>query len=179
MAQKTKYGDSMKNQPGELTSTRVRGLAWVCDIVSSSSFLNNDENVNEFEKYIERFYYLTFLITEAAGATMYKWTGDGFLAWFDCELDRDVGKTASKIYEAAWHLSLLNNVTQFGIENKKKVLIRHGVTYEKDGLHIYIKQPNGNESSDYIGRDVVLAFRIAGIPVDFPSIITTAELIRK
>lgn len=169
----------MNESPGLLTSQRNRGLVWVCDIQNSTMYLNSDEKVDLFEEFIKRFYYLTCQITNAAGATHYKWTGDGFMAWFECELDRNVKKLAETIFEAAWQLSFLNNVTQFGIDFKNHVRIRHGVTYEKDGLHIIIKNPDGNETSDYIGRDVVLAFRVSSISVDFPSIITTSEIKNK
>lgn len=169
----------MAKIPGVLTSKRVRGLVWVCDIQDSTAYLNSDEKVDPFEQYIERFYYLTCQIADAAGAVMYKWTGDGFIAWFDCELDRHLDSIAATVLEAAWQLSFLNNVTQFGIEFKKRVKIRHGITYEKDGLKIDITNNDGTVTSDYIGRDVVLAFRIAGIAADFPSIISTNEVVER
>jgi class 3 adenylate cyclase len=164
---------------GKLTSERVRGLVWVCDIQDSTKYLNNDEKVDLFEDYIARFYYISSQIANAANATMYKWTGDGFIAWFDCDLDRNAGKLAASLCEAAWQLSFLNNVTQLGLSFKSPIKLRNGITYEKDGLHIMIENPVGEQTSDYVGRDVVLAFRISGISVDFPSIITTWEIVNR
>lgn len=111
------------------------------------------------------------------GGKFIKWTGDGFLAWFDVDLDRNKKKIANKVYKAAWHLTFLNNVTQLGVNPNDKFGIRHGVTFEKDGLLFKIHEKNGNQSLDLIGRAIVLAFRLSGIEAQFPCIVTEKEII--
>ena len=95
-------------------------------------------------------------MVEAAGGEFIKWTGDGFLAWFDVPLHRDLKKIASTVFEAAFHLTLFVNITQLGVASVKKFKLRHGVAYEKDALVTTIKSEDGATLTDLIGRDVVL-----------------------
>lgn len=154
---------------------RSKGIIWVCDLASSSSYLNNDDSVDQIEEFIPRLYYISKLIVESFGGVYLKWTGDGFLAFFEIELDRHKDVIANKVFEAVWHLTVLSNLTQLGIKSKKKFKIRHGVTYEKDALLMTISE-NGQTTMDIIGRVVVLAFRLSGIQCESPSIATVREL---
>lgn len=156
---------------------RAKGIVWVCDLAKSSSYLNSNELVDSIEEYIPRLYFVSKLIVESYGGQFLKWTGDGFLAFFEISLDRHKISIANKVYEAIWHLTFLSNITQLGLNPEKKFKIRHGVTYEKDALLMKIKDESNRESIDIIGRAVVLAFRLSGVESYFPSIVTTSELI--
>ncbi|WP_445457338.1 hypothetical protein [Flavobacterium sp. HNIBRBA15423] len=156
---------------------RKKGIVWVCDVIKSSKYLNSEESVDDIEEYLPRLYWTANNLVNSFGGKFIKWTGDGFLAWFDVDLDRNKKKIANKVYKAAWHLTFLNNVTQLGLNPKDKFGIRHGVTFEKDGLLFKIHEENGNQSLDLIGRSVVLAFRLSGIEAKFPSIVTEKEII--
>jgi len=116
------------------------------------------------------------MVVESAGGRFIKWTGDGFLAWFETSLHRDRGKAAAAVFNAAWHLTFLVNVTQLGLSPGRKFHIRHGITYEHDALLVKIIHTDEHESLDLIGRAVVLAFRISGIKASFPNIVTHREL---
>ena len=156
---------------------RGRGIVWVCDLSKSSSYLNDNESVDDMETFIPRLYYISKLIVESFGGVFMKWTGDGFLAWFEIELDRHKVEKARKVYEAAWHLTFMTNITQLGLKPKKKFAIRHGITYEKDALLMTLTNEQNVESFDIIGRAVVLAFRLSGIQAGFPSIVTVKEIV--
>ena len=117
------------------------------------------------------------MVVDAADGKFIKWTGDGFMGWFETPLHRMVGKEAAKVFNAATQLTLLTNVTQLGLKPKRKFKIRHGVTYEQDALLINIRHTGGFESLDVIGRSVVLAFRLAGITAEYPSIATQKDLV--
>ena len=117
------------------------------------------------------------MMVEAAGGKFIKWTGDGFLAWFETPLHRQLGERAAAVFRAAWHLTFLVNVTQLGLSPHKKFRIRHGVTYEPDALVTKISHPGGYESLDLAGRAVVLAFRLSGVAAEFPGISTQKELV--
>ncbi|SRR6266496_1044785 len=112
------------------------------------------------------------MIVDAAGGKFIKWTGDGFIAWFEMPLHRMLGEKAATVFDAATQLSFIVNVTQLGLKPKRKFKIRHGVSYEQDALLIKISHEGGVESLDLIGRAVVLAFRLSGIPAKSPSIVT-------
>lgn len=161
----------------EFQFERKKGIVWVCDVKKSSSYLNSDNSVDDIEEYLPRLYWTANNIVNSFGGTFIKWTGDGFLAWFDVDLDRNKKKIANKVYKAAWHLTFLNNITQLGVKPQSKFGIRHGVTFEKDGLLFKIHEYNGNKSIDLIGRAVVLAFRLSGVEAKFPSIVTEKEII--
>jgi hypothetical protein len=85
-------------------------------------------------------------------------------------------EVAKLVFEAAEHLTFMSNVTQLGLTPKKEFKIRHGISYEKDALLMKIHSTSKTESTDIIGRAVVLAFRLAGIQAKFPSIVTVKEL---
>lgn len=155
---------------------RKRGIVWVCDVEHSSKYLNSNESANDIEEYLPRLYWTSYNLVKSFGGEFIKWTGDGFLAWFDSPLDRNKTDVSNRVYEAAWHLSFLNNVTQLALNPKQTFKIRHGITYEKDALLIKIFEEDNKHSLDLIGRAVVLAFRLSGIKTDFPNIVTEKEI---
>src|SRR5713101_7540083 len=118
----------------KLVGRRSRGIVWVCDIQSSSKYLNNDESAGALEKFLQRFLFLSIIFVEAAGGKFIKWTGDGFLAWFETPLLRDAGSIAEEVFNAAWQLSFYVNVSQLGVSAPVKFKIRHAVTMEHDAL---------------------------------------------
>lgn len=156
---------------------RKKGIIWVCDVEQSSKYLNSNESANDIEEYLPRLYWTSYNIVKSFNGKFIKWTGDGFLAWFEVSLDRCKKDIAKNVYEAAWHLSFLNNVTQLALTPKRKFKIRHGITYEKDALLLKIFEDDKKKSLDIIGRAVVLAFRLSSIKTDFPSIITEKEIL--
>lgn len=164
-------------KPEGFDFTRRRGIVWVCDIVGSSNHLNDDKTVDEFEKFLPRFYWTAEALVLATGGVFVKRTGDGFLAWFECELERHATPKAREVMSSCWHLSTIINVTQLGVECSKKIRIQHGITYEPDGLVIRSTHPVRGEDIDIIGRSVVLAFRLAGIPSKHPCIASTHDLV--
>lgn len=157
--------------------SRARGIVWVCDLVGSSKFMNEDQSVDALEVFLPRLYWIASMAVDAAGGKFIKWTGDGFLAWFETPLHRDLHNKSAAVFDAVWHLTVLVNITQLGLKPKQKFKIRHGVTYEQDALLIKIKHKGGFETLDLLGRDVVLAFRLSGIPAEFPGIVTKKELV--
>lgn len=161
----------------EFKFERRKGIVWVCDVIKSSSYLNSNDTVEDIEEYLPRLYWTANNLVNSFGGIFIKWTGDGFLAWFDVDLDRNKKKIAEKVFKAAWHLAFLNNVTQLGVKPQTKFGIRHGITYEKDGLLFEIQEHGDNHSLDLIGRAVVLAFRLSGIQAKFPSIVTEKEIV--
>jgi hypothetical protein len=161
----------------EFKFERKKGIVWVCDVIKSSSYLNSNATVEDIEEYLPRLYWTANNLVNSFGGIFIKWTGDGFLAWFDVDLDRNKKKIAEKVFKAAWHLTFLNNVTQLGVKPQTKFGIRHGITYEKDGLLFEIQEHGDNHSLDLIGRAVVLAFRLSGIQAKFPSIVTEKEIV--
>lgn len=156
--------------------SRSRGIVWVCDIVNSSKYLNNNESADELEEFLQRFYWTSAIIVEAAGGKFVKWTGDGFIAWLQTPLHRELGTRINTFFKAAWHLSFLINVTQLGLKPLKNFKIRHGITYEQDALLTTITHSDGHKSLDITGRAVVLACRLSGIQSDFPNVTTQREL---
>src|SRR5271157_2814771 len=156
---------------------RSRGIVWVADLVGSSQHLNSQESVDAFEEFLPRLYWMSSLVVEAAGGRFIKWTGDGFLAWFETPLHREIGKKAADVFEALWHLTVMVNVTQLGVKSPRKFRIRHGVSYEQDALTTRITYPGGFELLDLTGRAVVLAFRLSGIAVEFPGVVTEKSLV--
>ena len=164
----------------EFAFDRRRGIVWVCDVEKSSSLLNDDATANLIEEYLPRLFWLSKQTVEASGGEFIKWTGDGFLAWYKCELHRDRGRVAAKVYSAAWHLSFTNNITQLCIGNdaSQKISIRHAVTFEEDALIINIVNKGKMVQKDLIGRNVVAAFRLSNIPVRFPRIVTQGDLVK-
>lgn len=158
--------------------TRSRGIVWVCDIANSSKYLNSNESADDLEEFLQRFYWTSAIVVEAAKGRFVKWTGDGFIAWLETPLHRELGNRINTLFMAAWHLSFLINVTQLGLKPTKNFKIRHGITYEQDALLTIITRPGGYKSLDITGRAVVLAFRFAGVQSDFPHITTQRELVQ-
>ncbi len=156
--------------------SRSRGIVWVCDIAASSRHLNNDNTVSALETFIPRLHWAGAAIVEAAGGIFVKWTGDGFLAWFEIELHRDIPRVASIIFEAIWHLSFMVNITQLDVKSEKPIKLRHGVAFEHDALITTITHPGGFKTMDITGRGVVLAFRLSSAPATFPCVVSTSEL---
>ncbi len=156
---------------------RSRGVVWVCDVVSSSKYLNDDQCVDDLETFLPRLHWTASMIVEAAGGKLVKWTGDGFLAWFETPLHRALGEHAAAVLDAAWHLTVMVNVTQLGVDGQREFKIRHGVTHEQDALLVKIVHPGHHTSLDVMGRAVTLAFRLSSVPADFPGIVTQKELI--
>ncbi len=167
----------MKNEDKDTFSfERKRGIIWVCDVENSSKLINDDDTVDSIEAFLPRLYWISKQVVESANGLFIKWTGDGFLAWFECTLHRERGKIAAMVFNACWHLTYLINITQLKVKTKKNIGIRHGVTYEQDALFMKITQNNENVKLDLLGRAVVLAFRLSGIEVNFPRIVTQGDL---
>jgi class 3 adenylate cyclase len=157
------------------TFERQRGVVWVCDLSDSSQYLNDDSTADALEQFLPRLHWVSRMAVGAAGGEFIKWTGDGFLAWFKTPLQRNAAFRAAQAFEAAWNLTILVGVTGLGVQVDKGFRIRHGVAYEQDALITTLKWAHG-ESTDLIGRSVVLAFRLAGIRAAFPSIATQKSL---
>lgn len=130
-------------QPVAFKFRRSRGIVWVCDVAGSSSHLNSETGVEDTEAFLPRLYWVAALAVESAGGKFIKWTGDGFLAWFETPLHRDVKKVARRCLDAVWHLTVIVNVTQLGLAPGKPFKVRHGVAYEQDALLTEITHPGG------------------------------------
>jgi len=156
---------------------RLRGIVWVCDIAQSSKYLNRNDAAGPTEEFLQRFLYLSLIAVDASNGEFIKWTGDGFMAWYEAPLDRAVGDITARIFRAAWELSFYVNLTQLGVESPVKFHIRHAVTYEKDALVIDLLHSGTMASRDVLGKSVVLAFRISSIKGAFPSIVAQRELV--
>lgn len=156
---------------------RSRGVVWVCDLASSSKYLNDDHAVDALEQFLPRLHWTASSAVAAARGEFIKWTGDGFLAWFPTPLHRQLGEKAAAAFEAARQLTFFVNVTQLGAKPERRFRIRHGIAYEQDALITKITYPGGFEALDLMGRAVVLAFRLSGISAGFPGIVTQKDLI--
>ena len=163
--------------PVEFEFYRSRGIVWVCDVAGSSSRLNSVDGVEDTELFLPRLYWTAALAVESAGGKFIKWTGDGFLAWFETALHREIQQAIRRCLDAVWHMTVLVNVTQLGLAPKRRFKIRHGITYEQDALMTKIRHAGGFESLDLIGRAVTLAFRLSGITADFPGIAAQRDII--
>ena len=159
-------------------SRRAQGLVWVGDLAKSSTHLNDDRAVDELEVFLPRLLWIAAGVVDAAGGRFLKWTGDGFLAWFDVALHRNLGERALSVLNAAWHLSFLVNVTRLGVNPQRKFRLRHGIAYEQDGLRMTLTPSTQGEFQDVIGRAVVLAFRMSGIETAFPGVVTQGTVVR-
>jgi class 3 adenylate cyclase len=157
---------------------RARGIVWVCDIADSTKYLNDDETVAAIEEFLPRFYWLARVMVRAAGGEFIKWTGDGFLAWFETPLYREMPARVRSLLYIISHITIFTNVTNLGVTTPKKFKMRHGVTYEQDALMTTLTHASGQESTDIIGRAVVLAFRLSGRPAHFPGVVTQREVIK-
>jgi len=141
---------------------RGRGIVWVCDIENSSKYLNDSDHVDYLENFLTRFHWFSRRIVRAAGGKYIKWTGDGFLAWFECPLKRDLKKLSDMVFEAAWNTTFITNITQMALESDIRISVRNAMTFEEDALITDI-DVNGNKSIDILGRAVVLCFRLSSI----------------
>jgi len=79
---------------------RARGIVWVCDIANSTKLLNDNKTAGLIEEFLPRLHWLGIAIVKAAGGTFIKWTGDGFLAWFEIPLHRDLPFRARGVMRA-------------------------------------------------------------------------------
>jgi class 3 adenylate cyclase len=91
---------------------RSRGIIWACDLVKSSKFLNDNESADTLEEFLPRLYWTSVIAVEAAGGQFIKWTGDGFLAWFETPLHRLISEKTSNVFRAAYLMTTLVNITQ-------------------------------------------------------------------
>lgn len=156
---------------------RARGLVWVCDLANSSKYLNDNRKADDLEAFLPRFLWISRGVVGAAGGRFVKWTGDGFLSWFATPLHRSLDERVLNVFFAAWHLTFAVHMTQLGLSPQQKFRIRHGITYEQDGLTMHVPRVGGGDPDfDVIGRSVVLATRLAGIDAKFPCITTQREL---
>ena len=155
-----------------LTVHRDRGVLWVCDISKSSSYINDDALAGDIEEFLPRLHWVSSLAIRSIHGELIQWTGDGFIAWFPLEVERQLGQTCNRIIEAIWHFTAFINATQLCVESSRPFRIRHGLTYEPDALVTLTTHEDGHESKIISGRNVVLAFRLAGIESDFPNVAT-------
>jgi class 3 adenylate cyclase len=168
-----------KKQLQKSSFNRVRGVVWVCDVINSSKYLNDDDHVDAMEQFLQRLYEISNLMVGAARGEFIKWTGDGFLAWFETDLYREINQKATYALSAARQLSLCLDITQLGISSPTPFKIRHGITYEHDGVSTNITSSNGQKLTDLLGRNIVLAFRLSGIEADFPRIVSQWEIVNR
>src|SRR3954464_2254957 len=92
-------------------------------------------------------------------------------------LHRELELKVAGVLNALWHLTVFNNVTRLGLPLGVKFRLRHGITYEQDALVSIINYPGGYRAMDLIGRGVVLAFRLAGVPAPFPNVTVQSEIV--
>jgi hypothetical protein len=157
---------------------RARGLVWVRDVARSTRVLNDDASVDALEEFLPRLYWTALQAVDAAGGIFVKWTGDGFLAWFETPLERTICKHAQAFFTAAWHLVFLVNVTSLGVQAPKKLRPLHAVSYEPDALLMRITGSDGHAAHDLLGRSIVHAFRMSSIACTFPGIVSEARVVR-
>jgi class 3 adenylate cyclase len=166
----------MSSQPrtgySSLTVERDRGVIWVCDISRSSSYMNSDDLAGPIEEFLPRLHWVSELAIRSIGGELIQWTGDGFIAWFRLDVERDLGRICNRILEAIWHFTTFVNITQLCVDSPKPFRIRHGLTYEPDALVTHTTHQDGHESKIISGRNVVLAFRLSGVESDFPNVST-------
>lgn len=157
---------------------RSRGIVWVCDLVRSSTYLNDNTCADDLEEFVPRLFWVSSGLVEAADGRFLKWTGDGFVAWFETPLHRLLGEQAARVFMAASYLSFLVSETQLGLSPTKRFSVRHGIAHEQDAFLMRITHPDGHEALEVIGRGVVFASRLSGIPAPFPGIVTQGELVK-
>lgn len=161
-----------------LTVHRDRGVLWVCDIARSSSFINSDELAEQIEMFLPRLHWVSSLAIHAIQGELIQWTGDGFIAWFPIEVERQLGRVCNRILEAIWHFTAFINSTQLCIDSPRPFRIRHGLTYEPDALVTLTTHQDGHVSRVVSGRNVVLAFRLSGVEADFPNVATQQKIVQ-
>ena len=161
-----------------LTVHRERGVLWVCDISSSSSFINSDDLAEHIEAFLPRLHWVSSLAIQAIHGELIQWTGDGFIAWFPLEVERELGRICNRILEAIWHFTAFINITQLCVDSPRPFRIRHGLTYEPDALVTLTTHQDGHVSKIISGRHVVLAFRLSGVEADFPNVATQQKIVQ-
>jgi class 3 adenylate cyclase len=161
-----------------LTVHRDRGVLWVCDISRSSSFINSDDLAEQIEVFLPRLHRVSSLAIQAVHGELIQWTGDGFIAWFPLEVERQLGRTCNQILEAIWHFTAFINITQLCVASSRPFRIRHGLTYEPDALVTLTTHQDGHVSKTISGRNVVLAFRLSGVEADFPNVATQQKIVQ-
>jgi class 3 adenylate cyclase len=161
-----------------LTVRRDRGVLWVCDISQSSSFMNSDDLAEHIEAFLPRLHWISSLAIHAIQGELVQWTGDGFVAWFPLEVERQLGRTCNRILEAIWHFTTFINITQLCVPSPRPFRIRHGLTYEPDALVTSTTHQDGHVSTTISGRNVVLAFRLSGVEADFPNVATQQKIVQ-
>src|SRR5688500_1217929 len=102
-----------------LTVERDRGVIWVCDISKSSSYMNSDDLAGPIEEFLPRLHWVSELAIRSIGGELIQWTGDGFIAWFRLDVERDLGRICNRIVEAVWHFTTFINVTQLCVDSSK------------------------------------------------------------
>lgn len=158
---------------------RQRGVVWVCDLAQSTSYLNTNANADVLEDFLPRLHAVGKTVVNLAGGRIFKWTGDGFLGWFPLELERTLPDRAWSVFEAIWYLSVLVQRTRLGCpEISPAFKIRHGVTYEPDGV-IYHMPDLGIQAVEILGRAVSLAFRLSSVPASFPNFVAQARVLNE
>jgi hypothetical protein len=166
--------EKLKNEA--FSFNRTRGIVWVCDIVNSSKYLNDLKHTDYLEEFLIRFHWFSRRIVSASGGQYIKWTGDGFMAWYECPLKINLNSLINQIVDAAWQTTFITNITQMGLTNDIKISIRNSITFEEDALLTSISS-NENNSVDILGRGVVLCFRLSSITSKFPNIILHGDLV--
>ncbi len=161
-----------------LSVARDRGVIWVCDISKSSSYINSDDLAEHIEAFLPRLHWASSLAIHSVHGELIQWTGDGFIAWFPLEVERELGRTCSRVLEAIWHFSAFINVTQLCVEAPRPFRIRHSLTYEPDALVTLSTHQDGHVSKIISGRNVVLAFRLSGVEADFPNVATQQKIVQ-
>lgn len=168
----------MLRPPGsELRFSRSRVLVWVCDVEGSTAALNSPSRVQEAEEFLTRLYWLSERMAHHTGATVMKWTGDGFLAAYTLPLDRDLAAVASTMANAAWHLSYLVNVTSLAVTDQPFLRLRHGMASDRDAIIIESGSREAPQR-DVIGRGVVFATRLAALRAPFPNCVMHGDAAR-
>lgn len=165
----------MQEHQTTLTFDRQRFIIWVCDLKNSSSALNDPQRVDAAEEYLQRFYWLSTRLLLHSGASVTKWTGDGFLAAFVVPLDREIGRVAYQIFDLAWHLTVVCHVTSLGMSRHARIGLRHGVALDPDAIRVDVADVRGG---DVIGRGAVFASRLSGLDAPFPGIVTHRAVVQ-
>lgn len=129
------------------------------------------------ESFLPRLHWVASQLAPVRLGTFIKWTGDGFLVWFEVPLHRDLGPAASNAFYLIDTVSRLVSTTQLGVDSPRRVELRHGLTYEQDALITTITFPGGMQLLDLLGREVVLAFRLSSRKSAWPSIVTQKEIL--
>ena len=150
-----------------LTVHRDRGVLWVCDISSSSSFINSDDLAEHIEVFLPRLHWVSSLAIQAIHGELIQWTGDGFIAWFPLRSSGSWDEPAT----GSWRRSGTSPPSSTSPSSASPPAVPHPTRADpragraRDAHH----HQDGHVSKIISGRNVVLAFRIAGVEADFPT----------